>query len=84
MESKKERIHYDLKEIENYCRTIFPKRLARKGEKANFRRTTKWFSTKNGQLYYKESRLAISDKDRQVDIIHIIHKGSGDSNATQK
>ena len=33
MESKKERNHYNLKEIENYCRKEnFPKRLAEKGE----------------------------------------------------
>ena len=32
MSSKKERNHYDLKEID-YCRTIFPKRLAGKGKK---------------------------------------------------
>ena len=33
MVSKKERNHYDLKEIENYCRTkIFPKRLPGKWE----------------------------------------------------
>ena len=37
MVSKKERNHYDLKEIEIYCRRTFPKRLAGKGEKANFR-----------------------------------------------
>ena len=35
MARKKERKNYDLKEIENYCRTkTFPKRLAGKGEKA--------------------------------------------------
>ena len=80
MASKKERNHYDLKEIENYCRTkTFPKRLAGKGEKANFRRTAKQCSIKNGQLYYKESRLIIADKDRQVDIIHDIPEGSGDT-----
>ena len=33
MARKKDRNHYDLKEIENYCRTkTFPKRLPRKGE----------------------------------------------------
>ena len=33
MESKKERNHYNLKEIENYCRKkTFPKRLAEKWE----------------------------------------------------
>ena len=48
MASKKERNHYDLKEIESYCRTnTFPNRLAGKGEKANFRRTAKRFSIKN-------------------------------------
>ena len=37
MESKTETNHYDLKEIENYCRTItFPEGLAKKEEKANF------------------------------------------------
>ena len=28
-----------------------------KGDKANFRRTTKWFPFENGQLHYKESRI---------------------------
>ena len=38
MASKKERNHYDLKEIEHCCRIkTFPKRPAGKGEKANFR-----------------------------------------------
>ena len=41
MVSKKERNHYDLKEID-YCRSIFPKRLVGKGEKA------KRLSIKNG------------------------------------
>ena len=73
MASKKERNHYDLIEIENYCRTkTFPKRLAGKGgKKANFRQTAKRYSLKNGQLYYKESRLVIPVKDCQVDIIHV-------------
>ena len=41
MVSKKEINYYDLKEIENYCRTTLPKRLAGKRDKANFRQTTK-------------------------------------------
>ena len=79
MVSKKKSNHYDLKEIENYCRTTFPKRLAGKAQKANFRRTAKRFSVKNGQLHYKESRIVIADIDHQVDIIHDIYKGSGDT-----
>ena len=31
------------------------------------------------QLYYKESRTIIADKDRQVEIIHDIYEGSGDT-----
>ena len=57
----------------------FSKRLAGKGKKANFRRTTKRFFVENRQLYYKASRLAVADKDRQVDIIYDICKGSGDT-----
>ena len=79
MVTKKEKNHYDLKKKKNYCRTTFPKRLAGNGEKADFRRTAKQFYVKNGQLYYKESRTVIADKDRQVDIIHEIHEGSGDT-----
>ena len=34
----------------------------------------------DGQLFYKKkSRLVISDKDRQQNIIHNIHERSGDS-----
>ena len=78
MASKKERNHYDLKEIENYCRTkTFPKRLAGKGE--NFRRTANRFFIKNGQLYGKESRLVIAVKDRQSDIIPDIYERSGNT-----
>ena len=80
MASKKEGNHYALKEIETYCRTkTFPKRPGGKGSKINFRWTAKRFSIKNGQLYYKESRLVIADKDRQANIIHNIHKRSGDT-----
>ena len=50
---------------------IFSKILAGKGEKANFRWMAKQFFIKNGEL------SCIADKDRQVDIIHDIHEGSG-------
>ena len=34
----------------------------------------------DGQLFYKKkSRLVISDKNRQRNILHNIHEGSGDS-----
>ena len=57
----------------------FPKRLAGKGGKANFRRTAKRFSIKNGHLCHRESRLVISDNEYQVYIIHDIHEMSGDT-----
>ena len=80
MANKKERNQYDLKEIENYFRTkTFPKRLVGKEEKANLRRTAKQFSIKSGQLYYKENKLFIANKECQFDIIYDIHKGSGDA-----
>ena len=80
MASKKERNDFDLKEIENYYRTkTFPKRLAEKEEKANFRQTAKRFSIKNGQLHFKDSILVIADKDRQVGIIYGLGHGSGDT-----
>ena len=48
MASKKERNHYDLKEIENYCRTkTFPKKLAGKGEKQILVKTAEQFSIKS-------------------------------------
>ena len=51
MASTKERNHYDLKEIENHCRTKMPpKETGWKRRKINFRRTAKRFSIKNGQL----------------------------------
>ena len=76
---EQERNHYDLKETEDYCRTIFPKRLAWKWEMANFRQTAKRFSFKNSQLHYKETRILIADKDRQISIIHDTRKESGDT-----
>ena len=80
MASKKERNHYDLKEIENYCRTkTFPKRLAGKGEKQILVKTAEQFSIKSWQLYYKESRLVLAGKDLQVDSIYGINEGLGDT-----
>ena len=75
-----------MKEIENYCRAkTFLKRLPGKREKVNLIRTAKpkQFFIKNRQLYYKESRLVIVDKDRQVDIIHDIHERSGDTSHSE-
>ena len=71
--SKKDKNHYDLrKKIEK-----FSKEGGWKWGKTNFRRITKQFSIKNAQLYYKESRIVVVDKDCQFDIIHDIHKVSG-------
>ena len=53
----------------------FQKRLTGKWEKVNLRQTANQFSIKIWQLYYKESRLVIADKDLQVDIIPDINEG---------
>ena len=53
----------------------FQKRVTGKWEKVNLRQTANQFSIKIWQLYYKESRLVIADKDLQVDIIPDINEG---------
>ena len=81
MARKKERNHYDLKEIENYCRAkTFPKRLPRKGEQPNFSRPQSDFPLRlDNYIICKESTLAITVKDRQVYLIHDIHEGTIDT-----
>ena len=64
MASKKERNQErkqekDLIEIENYCRTNFPKSLVRKGEKTNFRQNAKRFSIKIGNYITKRADLSL-------------------------
>ena len=60
MARKKERNHYDVKEIESYCRTkTFPKRLAGNREKANFRQTAKRFFNKKGNCITKREDLSL-------------------------
>ena len=82
MVSKKEKNNYDLKEIENYWwMKTFPKWLAGKWEEVNFWGTPRRFFIKDGQLYYKDSRVA--DKDRQVDIVHDIHERSGNTSHSE-
>ena len=76
MVSKKERNHYDLIKIENYFRTTLSKRLAGKQQIVDELQSESPFKMDN---HITESGIVIADKDRQVDIIHDIHEGSGDT-----
>ena len=48
------------------------------GSKSNFRRATKRYEVKDGQLFYKK-RLVMKYKERQMEIIRDMHRGIGDS-----
>ena len=73
------RKHFDLKDIEVYVRNHeYPLNLPRKG-KSNFRRACEKFSISNGEFVYKNKRLVIIEKGRQMEIIKDIHEGLGDT-----
>ena len=59
MVSKKERNHYDFKEIENYCRTTFPKRLAGKKEKQILDKPQSDFLLKTDNYITKRAELSL-------------------------
>ena len=77
----KERNHYDLKEIENYCRTkTFPKRLAGKGEKQFLDEPQSTFLLNMDNYITKRGDLSLQIRIiHQVDIIHDTHEGSVDT-----
>ena len=70
--------HVNLTVVEEFVRRkIYPKEIAKdKGKKANFRRTCKNFSIKDGELFYKESRKVISDEQQKIEIAHTFAKES--------
>ena len=79
MEVIKLRKHFDLKDIEVYVRNHeYPLNLPRKG-KSNFRCACEKFSISNGEFVYKNKRLVIIEKGRQMEIIKDIHEGLGDT-----
>ena len=49
----------DLKVVEDFLRRkVYPKNISKdRGKKSNFRRTSGNFSLKNGELFYKDSRM---------------------------
>ena len=66
--------HVNLKVVEEFLRRkIYPKEIAKdKGKKANFRRTCKNFSIKDGELFYKKSRKVIFDEQQKIEIEKIV------------
>ena len=73
--------HVNLKVVEEFLRRkIYPKEIAKdKGKKANFRRTCKNISIKDGELFYKKSRKFIFDEQQKIEIVHDIHEGIGEN-----
>ena len=71
----------DLKVVEEYLRRkVYPEEISKdRGKKANFRRTCKNFSPKNGELFYKDSRKVIFEAKQKGEIIHDIHEGIGEN-----
>ena len=74
----------DFDEIEEYLRNkIYPPTIPARdyGSKTNLLRRSKRskrYEVKDGHLFYKK-RLAIKDKERQMEIIRDVHQGIGDS-----
>ena len=62
--------HVNLKVVEEFLRRkIYPKEIAKdKGKKANFRRTCKNFTIKDGELFYKKSRKVIFDEHQKIEM----------------
>ena len=73
--------HVNLKVVEEFLRRkIYPKEIAKdKDKKANFRKTCKNVSTKDGELFYKKSRKVIFDEEQKIEIVHDIHEGIGEN-----
>ena len=60
--TKKSKVHYDLRKIETYIRTQeYPADVDTKGKKANYRRAAKKFNVVNG-LFCKDDRIVIIEK----------------------
>ena len=79
MDDKKRR-HFDLAHIEIFIRGKgYPDTVTTWGEKSNFKRACKHFSIKDGQFMYKEKRLVIIEKLKQLEIIKDVHEGIGES-----
>ena len=75
------RKHFLSEDIEKYLRNkVFPSNIAAKdyGSKSNFRRATRKYSFKDGDLFDK-IRIVIKDRNRQMEIIRDVHSDIGNS-----
>ena len=81
MKAKQTRNHFSLEDIENYLREKkYPEYILQNdyGVKSNFRRAVKTFSIKDSHLF-KDNKLVIKDRARQLEIVRDVHRGLGDS-----
>ena len=64
------RRHFDLKDIERYMRNKeYPSEIKDWGQKSKFRRACRNVSIANRELIYKNKRVVILEKKRQMEII---------------
>ena len=71
------RKHFLFEDIEEYLRNkVYPSNIAAKdyGSKSNFRRATRIYSFKDGDLFYKK-HIAVKDRNCQMEIIRDVHSG---------
>ena len=67
--------HVKLQDIENYIRNgQYPAHI-KKGDKSNFRKSSKHFSIVDGHLTFKGTRRVIFENERKQAIIHDVHEG---------
>ena len=79
---ERKRQPFDFNEIENYLRfQTYPARIGLTdwGAKANFTRAANSFSINGGHMLYKNKRLVVNEKHKQIEIIQYIHCGIGQS-----
>ena len=70
------REHFHLKDIQILLRQMkYPEYLKTWGEKSNFKRACKNCSINDEQFVYKEKRVVVLEKQRQLEIIKDVHQG---------
>ena len=68
--------HVNLNDIENFIRHgNYPSFIKDKGEKCNFRKSSRHFSIVDGHLVFKGTRRVIFENERKQAIIHDVHEG---------
>ena len=82
---KKERNHFELKNIENFMRlNEYPKTIKEWGGRSNFKRARKNFSIENGQFLYKRQRVVVTAKQKQLETVKDVQAIASKAMASHK